>query len=79
MRAVTARELGVAYSLTGCRELLRSPGFSPQKPEKRAPQRNEQAIVAWKRRTGPGLKKGPAAKAGRSPLETSRGCRRSAR
>src|SRR3954452_2201051 len=63
VRAVVAREFGVEYSQTGCWELLRSLGFSPQKPEKRATQRNEQAIVEWKRRTWPALKKKRAARA----------------
>jgi transposase len=63
VRAVVAREFSVEYSQTGCWELLRSLGFSPQKPEKRATQRNEQAIVEWKRRTWPALKKKRAATA----------------
>lgn len=57
VRAVIKREFGVEYSQTGCWELLRSLGFSPQKPEKRATQRDEQAIVEWKRKTWPALKK----------------------
>ena len=36
VRAVVKREFGVAYSTTGAWELLRSLGFSPQKPEQRA-------------------------------------------
>jgi len=66
VRALLAREFGVQYSNTGCWELLRSLGFSPQKPEKRATQRNEPAIVEWKRKTWPGLKKKPAARIERS-------------
>jgi transposase len=62
VRAVMAREFGVEYSQTGCWELLRNLGFSPQKPEKRATQRNEEAILQWKRKTWPGLKKKPAAR-----------------
>ncbi len=62
VRALVAREFGVEYSNTGCWELLRSLGFSPQKLEKRATQRNEQAIVDWKRKTWPALKKKLAAK-----------------
>jgi len=58
-----AREFGVQYSQTGCWELLRSLGFSPQKPEKRATQRNEEAILAWKRKTWPALKKKRGARA----------------
>jgi transposase len=62
IRAVVKREFGVEYSQTGCWELLRGLGFSPQKPEKRATQRDEQAILTWKRKTWPGLKKKPAAR-----------------
>lgn len=61
VRALVLREFGVPYSNTGCWELLRGLGFSPQKPERRATQRNEQAIVEWKRSTWPGLKKKRAA------------------
>jgi transposase len=57
VRAVVQREFGVEYSQTGCWELLRSLGFSPQKPERRATQRDEQAIAAWKRTAWPALKK----------------------
>lgn len=63
VRAVVAREFGVEYSQTGCWELLRSLGFSPQKPEKRATQRNEDAILQWKRKTWPALKKKRSARA----------------
>lgn len=66
VRAVVKREFGVQYSQSGCWELLRSLGFSPQKPEKRATQRNEQAIVEWKRKTWPALKKKRAARDERS-------------
>jgi transposase len=59
--ALVAREFGVEYTNSGCWELLRSLGFSPQKPEKRAIQRDEQAIVQWKRKTWPALKKKRAA------------------
>lgn len=39
------RELSVAYSNTGGWELLRGLGFTPQRPEMRALQRDEEAIV----------------------------------
>jgi transposase len=42
--------------------LLRELGFSCQKPEKRAIQRNEQAIAEWRTRRSPELKP-PAGKA----------------
>jgi transposase len=56
VRTFIKREFGVAYGNTGGWELLRNLGFTPQKPEKR----NEQAIVQWKRKTRPALKKKPA-------------------
>lgn len=62
VRTLIKREFGVAYSNTGGWELLRNLGFTPQKPEKRALQRDEQAIVQWKRKTWPALKKKPAEK-----------------
>lgn len=62
VRALIKREFGVTYSSTGGWELLRSLGFTPQKPERRALQRNEQAIVQWKRKQWPALKKRRIAK-----------------
>jgi len=59
VRALIKREFRVAYSSTGAWELLRSLGFTPQKPERRAIQRDEQAITQWKRKTWPKLKKTP--------------------
>jgi transposase len=79
VRQLVQREFGVAYSFSGCWLLLRSLGFSPQKPEKRALQRDEQAIVTWKRKTWPALKKSPNERAEPSSSSTSRGSRRSAR
>jgi len=63
VRAVVAREFGVQYSQTGCWELLRNLGFSPQKPERRATQRNNDGILEWKLKTWPALKKKRAARA----------------
>ena len=62
VRALVKREFGISYSNTGGWELLRSLGFSPQRPEKRALQRDEEAISAWKRKRWPALKKKPAAR-----------------
>ncbi|MFO0239449.1 MAG: winged helix-turn-helix domain-containing protein [Betaproteobacteria bacterium] len=42
--------------------MLGNLGFSPQKPEKRALQRDEQAISTWKRKGWPALKKSPNAR-----------------
>ena len=62
VRAVVKREFGLAYSHTGCWRLLRALGFTPQKPERRAIQRDEEAIVQWKKKRWPALKKTPGAR-----------------
>jgi len=54
---------GVEYSMGHLWHLLRRMGFSCQKPEKRATQRNEAEIVRWKRHVWPALKKSPSEKA----------------
>ncbi|MCW5284620.1 winged helix-turn-helix domain-containing protein [Verminephrobacter eiseniae] len=51
---------GVQYSVGHLWRLLRRLGFSCQKPEKRALQRNEPEIVRCKRHGWPALKKSPA-------------------
>jgi transposase len=62
VRTLVKREFGVAYSHTGCWQVLRALGFTPQKPERRAIQRDEAAIVQWKRKRWPALKKTPGVK-----------------
>ena len=61
--AVIERMHGVRFGQTQIWRILGSLGFSPQKPEKRAIERNEDAVRHWKRRTWPGLKKKPSEKA----------------
>ena len=46
-------------------------GWSVQKPERRATQRDERAIARWKQHTWPALKKRPQPKAGPSSSSTS--------
>jgi hypothetical protein len=53
---------GVRFSQTQVWRILGSLGFSPQKPEKQAIERNEDAVRSWKRRTWPALKKKPSEK-----------------
>ena len=60
---VIERMHGVRFSHVQVWRILGSLGFSPQKPEKRAIERNEDAVLDWKRRTWPALKKKPAQKA----------------
>ena len=68
--AVIERLHGVRFGQTQIWRILGSLGFSPQKPEKRALERNEDAVRSWKRSTWPRLKKSPKR---RSP---DRFCRR---
>jgi transposase len=58
--AVIERLYGVRFGQTQVWRILGSLGFSPQKPEKRAIERNEDAVRSWKRSTWPSLKKKPS-------------------
>jgi transposase len=54
------KEYGVRYTNVGVWKLLRQNfGWSCQKPEKRALQRDEKAIAEWKAKTWPLIKKSP--------------------
>ncbi len=55
---------GVRFGQTQVWRILGALGFSPQKPEKRAIERDDNAVRAWKRRTWPALKKKRSEKAG---------------
>lgn len=57
------RMYGVEFGQTQTWRILGALGFSAQKPEKRAIERDEDAVHRWKRRTWPVLKKKPSAKA----------------
>jgi transposase len=59
VRVLIKREFGLTYSSTGCWQLLRGLGFTPQKPERWAPPRDEEASVQRERKTWPALKKSP--------------------
>ena len=61
--AVIERLHGVRFSQSHVWRILCALGFSPQKPEKRAIERNADAVLAWRRRTWPALKKKPSEKA----------------
>jgi len=63
VRQVIERRFGVRYSDVHVWRLLGRLGFSSQRPERLARERNETAIAHWRRRTWPRLKKKPAAKA----------------
>jgi transposase len=56
------RKFGVSYSEVHVWRLLGMLGFSNQKPERRAKERDAAAIDEFKRKTWPALKKKPAGK-----------------
>lgn len=53
---------GLKYHPGHVWRLLGKLGFSCQRPERRAIERDEEAIAAWKKKTWPSIKKKPAAK-----------------
>ncbi len=55
------RLYGVKFSQTQIWRILGGLGFSAQKPERRAIERDEDAVQTWKRKTWPALKKKPSA------------------
>jgi transposase len=57
--AVIEREFGVSYHRDHIGRLLHGLGWSHQKPERRAVERDEAAIRRWKRREWPRVKKTP--------------------
>lgn len=57
VRTLIARLYGVTFSEVHVWRLLGALGFSSQKPERRAIERNEEAVRTWKRKTWPALKK----------------------
>lgn len=54
---VIEREFGVSYHPGHVWRVLRSIGWSSQKPERRARERDEQAIAAWRQQEWPRIKK----------------------
>ena len=55
---------GVRYHPAHVSRVLRAVGWSPQKPRRRASQRNEAEIAAWITERWPALKRGPTMKGG---------------
>ena len=64
------REFGVRYHAGHVWKVLRQLNWSPQRPKGRALERNEEAIVEWKRKTWPAIKKKPTKKAARLSSST---------
>jgi transposase len=57
---VVEKRFGISYHVDHLGRLLRSMGFTPQKPERRARERDEAAIRRWVRRDWSDVKKKPA-------------------
>lgn len=58
---VIARKFGVDYHVDYVWQVLRDLGWSCQKPEQRARERDERAIRRWRKRDWPRIKKGARA------------------
>ncbi len=63
-----ARKLGVRYHPGHVSRLLQQWGWSPQKPERRARQRDEGAIEQWRTERWPAIKKEGRAGGAHAPL-----------
>jgi transposase len=61
---------GVRYHEGHVWKLLRALHWSPQRPVGKARERNEEAILAWKKQTWPAIKKKPKSRAARSSSST---------
>ena len=58
------RHFSVQYDPSQVSRILHSMGWSRQRPTRRARERNEQAIDAWRKDGWPRIKKGPSGRAG---------------
>jgi transposase len=56
---VIRKHFGVTYDPSGVWHVLRRMGWTCQKPERRARERDEQAIAAWRKEDWPRIKKRP--------------------
>lgn len=70
---VIEREFGVTYHPDHVGRLLRKQGWSHQKPERRAVERDESAIAEWKRKDWKRVKKTPHGWVPTSSSRTNRG------
>ena len=61
---VIRREFGVSYHPAHVSRVVRALGLSLQKPQRRAEQRDEEAIDNWKEKKWSSLKRGRSRKAG---------------
>jgi len=63
VRQLIAREFGVSYNPCSLSHLLRRAGFSVQRPQPQAAERDEELIRAWLEKDWPRIKKVAAARA----------------
>jgi transposase len=54
-----AEHFGIRYDPSSVWHILRKMGWSCQKPERRARERDEEAIAAWRKKDWPRIKKSP--------------------
>jgi transposase len=66
--AVIRLEFGVSYHPRHVGRLCKAMRWSPQKPTRRARQRDEASIVQWREETWPAIKRGPKPNSKRSSL-----------
>lgn len=59
--ALIEQQLGIQYESSHVSRILKRLGFSPQKPERRAREQDEEAVAAWREQDWPRIKKKPAA------------------
>ena len=59
VRDLIRERFGVRYHVDHIGRLLRSLGWSPQRPQRRAVERNEEKIQGWVKKTWPRIKKKP--------------------
>ena len=64
VRQLIEQRFGVRYSKVHVWRLLGQMGFSSQKPDRRALERDDEAAEHWKKRTWPRLKKKPGVRDG---------------
>lgn len=57
VKLLIEREYGVSYHVDHVSRLLRSLGFTPQKPTRRAMERDDEVIETWVRKDWPRIKK----------------------
>ena len=67
MTEVIEGEFGVKYHPGHVWYILRDMGWSAQKPERRARERDGEAIAQWREEEWPQVKKKPATEVGASP------------